>query len=97
VTITIPSGSTTAYAGVLVFFPFDGFEVLGECEGRETADQYYQGCLHFLGRNAYAVQDRGEQANSSSKNAVSIVRSIGGYKPPFPIPKTQSAIHLDAQ
>jgi hypothetical protein len=28
---------------------------------------------------------------------VSIVRSIGGYKPPFPIPKTQSAFHQRAQ
>ena len=27
---------------------------------------------------------------------VSIVRLIGGYKPPFPIPKTQSAFHLHA-
>ena len=24
----------TAYGGVLVFFPVNGFEVLGECEGR---------------------------------------------------------------
>jgi hypothetical protein len=28
---------------------------------------------------------------------VSIVRSIGGYKPPFPIPETQSSSHLPAQ
>ena len=28
---------------------------------------------------------------------VSIVRSIGGYKPRFPIPQTQSAFHLRAQ
>ena len=28
---------------------------------------------------------------------VSIVRSIGGYKPPFPIPQTQSAFHRRAQ
>jgi hypothetical protein len=27
----------------------------------------------------------------------SIVRSMGGYKPPFPIPKTQSASHLHTQ
>jgi len=28
---------------------------------------------------------------------VSIVRSIGGYKPPSPIPETQSAYHLRAR
>jgi hypothetical protein len=28
---------------------------------------------------------------------VSIVRSIGGYKPPFPIPKTHSAFHRPVQ
>jgi hypothetical protein len=31
---------------------------------------------------------------SVAATVVSIVRSIGGYKPPFPVPETQSVFHL---
>jgi hypothetical protein len=43
------------------------------------------------------MQDRGEQAELSAKNAVSIVYSIGADKSPFPIPEMQSACHPRAQ
>jgi hypothetical protein len=48
-------------------------------------------------RSQYFIRTHNETLAAVAAIMASIVRSIGEYKPPFPIPKTQSAFRLRAQ
>jgi hypothetical protein len=74
-------------------------------QGIPTAIETLSKDLSLLFRNQFRLRICGQQLIRSHNVTlaaiaaimVSIVRSIGGYKPPFPIPQTQSAFHQHDQ
>jgi len=53
-----------------------------------------QGRADSNSANAVSFLHTHNKMLSVAATVVSIVRSIGGYKPPFPVPETQSVFHL---
>src|SRR5258705_8905478 len=77
-------------------------------EARQCVELYFTGStvlwafrranhqFQFQKRAQLFIRMHNETLSVVAAIMVSIVRLIGGYKPPFPIPKTQSAFHLHA-